>query len=119
MRIVWSDRSGSSAVEFALIMPAFVALLVGGFYLALLGFALSNMHNAAESAARCASVKTTICKNSTTTAAYAASRMRSAGATFTSSNATCGHRVSGTMTYRLSAGITSFNVPLSVSACFP
>ena len=117
----WTDSSGSSAVEFALILPAFLALLVGGFYLALLGFALSNMRFAAEEGARCASVQTTICTNDTTTAALALSRFRGpgTGATFTSSTASCGHLVTATMTYRLNAVVTSIDIPLSARACFP
>jgi len=117
----WTDSSGSSAVEFALILPAFLALLVGGFYMALLGFALSNMRFAAEEGARCASVKTTICTNDTTTAAFALTRFSGpgTGATFVSSTASCGHLVTATMTYRLNAVITSIDIPLSARACFP
>ena len=39
--------------------------------------------------------------------------------TFTASNATCGHNVTGTVTYVLKTTAGSFNVPLSASACFP
>ena len=118
-RSACADSSGNSAVEFALILPAFLALIVGGFYLALLGFAIANMHYAAEAGARCASVKTTVCTNNTTTAAFALSRFHGSGATFTSSTAACGHLVSATMTYHLNAGLTSINIPLSTRACFP
>lgn len=121
-RSFWTDSSGNSIVEFALVLPAFLTLIVGGFYLALLGFTVSNMHYAAEAGARCASVQTSTCTNSTTTAAFALSRFYNAGgsgATFTSSNASCGHLVSGTMTYRLNTGFTSLNIPLSARACFP
>lgn len=118
-RLAWTDSSGNSAVEFALVLPAFLMLLVGGLYLALLGFALTNMRYAAEAGARCASVQTATCTNNTTTAAFALNRFGGSGATFTSSTATCGHLVSGTMTYRLNTGFTSINIPLSVRACFP
>jgi Flp pilus assembly protein TadG len=121
-RLCWSDTSGSSAVEFALVLPAFLMLIVGGFYLALAGFAVSNMRNAAQAAARCASVNTTVCTNSTTTTAYATNQLIGTArtrATFTSTTASCGHQVNGTMSYALNIGITTFTIPLSAQACFP
>jgi Flp pilus assembly protein TadG len=115
-----SNNEGASAVEFALVLPAFLMLVVGGFYLAILGFTMSSMRYATQAAARCASVQTTVCTNNTTTAAYAASKFQGSGsATFTSSTATCGHLVSGTMIYGLATGITTINVPLTARACFP
>lgn len=119
-RLARHDR-GNTAVEFALILPAFLMVLLGGFYLALLAFAASSMQYAVEAGARCASVNTTVCTNSTTTIAYARARFSAGGATpiFTSTTATCGHRVTGSMTYPLRTGLATINVPLSSAACFP
>jgi Flp pilus assembly protein TadG len=121
-RLRWQNEDGNAIVEFALIIPLFVMVVVGGFYTALLMFAASNMQYAVEAGARCASVNSTVCTNSTTTAAYARQRFSaSAGntATFTSSTASCGHLVTGSMTYPVKTGVTTVNVPLAAQACFP
>ena len=119
---VRKGNSGSTVVEFALILPAFILLIVGGFYLALLLFTSSGMQYATEAGARCASINTAVCSSTTATAAYAQSLFRgSAGSTpvFTAGTAACGHVVSATMTYSLNTGLTKFNVPLSSTSCYP
>ena len=116
------DSAGTTAVEFALILPVFLMVVVGGFYVALMTFTASSLRYAVEAGARCASVNTTTCSNSATTIAYARTQFLAAKAssvTFTSSSATCGHLVTGTMSYTLSTGIKTINYPLSAQACFP
>jgi Flp pilus assembly protein TadG len=119
--IKWSDHAGSSAVEFAIVLIPFVMLVVGGFYAAGLAFAASSMQFAAEAAARCAAIQTTVC-TAATTVAYANSHdlASSLGApTFSYSTTGCGHVVSGTLTYVLDLGLSKINVPLTSTACFP
>lgn len=121
-RLSLRDETGNAAVEFALIFPAFLLLLVGGFYVSLMLFAASSMQFAVEAGARCASINSTTCSNSTTTIAYTKTRFTALGGnvpTFTSTSATCGHQVSGSMTYVMRTGFTKINVPLSAKACFP
>ena len=116
------DDKGNTAVEFALVFPMFLAVIVGGFYVAQLAFAASSLHYAVEAGARCAAINSTTCSNNTTTASYARTRFVALGGnapTFTSSNAACGHQVSGTMTFVIRAGVTKINVPLSAQSCFP
>jgi Flp pilus assembly protein TadG len=121
LRAIRADNRGNSLIEFALIMPAFVMLIIGGFNAALAVFAASNMQYAVEAASRCASVKTTVCTNTTTTAAYAKARASGAasGATFVASSAACGHLVNGTLSYKMSLGVTAITIPLTAKACFP
>lgn len=116
------DSAGTTAVEFALILPVFLTVVIGGFYVALATFASSSLRYAVEAGARCASVNTTTCSNSATTIAYARTQFlaaNSSSVTFTSTSATCGHLVTGTMNYTLSTAIKKINVPLSAQACFP
>jgi len=54
-------EEGGSAVEYALILPAFITLLVGGLCLGNVAFAINSLHYAVQDAARCAAVKTTVC----------------------------------------------------------
>jgi Flp pilus assembly protein TadG len=122
LRLLRRDERGNTAVEFAMIAPAFLMIIVGGFYVAHLAFAAGSMQYAVEAGARCASVKTTVCTNSTTTIAYAKKYFKGVGATvptYTSTSATCGHLVSGSMSYSFKTGIKTINVPLSAQACYP
>ena len=122
-RFVRLDERGTSTVEFALVVPAFLALVVGGMHLSMLGFTTSNLHYAAEEAARCGAIQTTRC-TSATLAQNAASavftNLTGATAVFTATpGATCGYQVTGTVTYPLNTGAANINVPLSATACYP
>ena len=69
-----------------------------------LGFALflvGSLHFAVEDGARCASVKTTICKDATSTIPYTQGRYLgpNVSPTFTYASATCGNSVSGSVSY--------------------
>jgi Flp pilus assembly protein TadG len=115
------DRRGASAIEFAILAPAFIALTVGVLNLALMLFTLSSMHYATEAAARCASVQTTLCTGPSAIQTEAANRYYGPqlGQVFTYAAAGCGNRVTGTVTYVLNAGVYQWSVPLSATSCFP
>jgi Flp pilus assembly protein TadG len=114
-------RLGASALEFALVLPAFLLLVVGGINAALMVFTLASMHFAVEAGARCASVQTTVCVDAPSTVAFTQAKDFSPAAqpTFTYSTAGCGHTVTGTATFVFNIGLAQTNVPLSASACFP
>ena len=81
----------------------------------------SSMHFAVQEAARCASVKTTICSDSASTVTYAQARYQGPiiSPVFSYNTSGCGHTVNGTATFTLVAIITSVSVPISVTACYP
>src|ERR1700680_2170719 len=103
MRKPWTDGSGATAVEFALIAPAFVMIIFGVINLSVLMFTQASLHYSVEQGARCASVKTTICKDASTTQAYAQGQYYGASIspTFTFATAACGNSVSASATYVL------------------
>lgn len=116
------DRRGGALIEFALVFPVFIMVAVGGIYVALLSFASANLQKAAKEGARCYSINTATCSSTTTTAAYAKQRFVSVTSdtpTFTASLATCGHLVSGSMSFTFNTGLAKFNIPLSSQACYP
>jgi len=115
-----NDR-GTAAVEFAFVAPVFIVLVVGTLYLCICLFMIGSLHYAVEEGARCASVKTSICPDATTTLSYAQSRYFGPGGTpsFTYAAASCGNAVTASMNYVLSLGLTQFTVPISATACFP
>jgi Flp pilus assembly protein TadG len=122
LRRAWRDRAGAAAVEFAMVASAFIILILGGFYAAIMFFVASSMQFAVEAGARCASVNSTVCSSGASTVSYVQSRYLASAAatpTFASSTAACGHNVTGSVTYVLSTGFGRVSVPLTASACFP
>jgi Flp pilus assembly protein TadG len=111
---------GTTAVEFALVLPALAALVVGGLYTGLLMYSAAGLHNAVEQAARCYSVSQSQCGSASAAQTYAQNSYYGVSTpTFTASTQACGHQVTATLSFVLDAAVTSFNVPLTATACFP
>lgn len=118
---LWRDDGGAAAVEFALVAPAAIMLLVGIVSLSLMLLSVGSMHYAVEAAARCASAMPTVCSSSSATVAYANSRYDGALITpvFTHVAAACGNQVNAVATLTLDVGMFRQSVPLSATSCFP
>ena len=122
-----ADRRGIAAIEFALLAPALLMLLVGTMTMSILFFTATSLHFAAQAAARCASVKSTVCTNTATTTAFAATNYfgSTRAPVFTCTGrlcggtASCGNKVTGTVTVTLDVGIASYSTPLRADACYP
>lgn len=120
LRSLWREQRGAAAVEFVLILAPMVMLTIGAINLSLMLYTVSTLNYAVEDAARCSTVKTTICTNQATTSTYAKTRYKGPVApTFTRSSAACGNRVVGTANYKFTTGFTTTTIPLSASACYP
>jgi Flp pilus assembly protein TadG len=115
------DQQGTTAVEFAIVAPVFIALLLGTLALCVAFFLVGSLHFAVEDAARCASVKTAICSDSATTVAYAKNHYYgpNVSPTFTYAAAACGNSVSASISYTMDVGFRAFTIPISATACFP
>jgi Flp pilus assembly protein TadG len=116
------DQQGTTAVEFAIVAPVFIALLIGTLALCVALFLVGSLHFAVQESARCASVKTTICADSATTIAYAQSHYYgpNVSPTFTyDAAAACGSSVSASISYSMDVGFITFTIPISATACFP
>ena len=115
-RFLVCDR-GVTAVEFAFVMPAFLALVLGGLSACVLLYSTVSLQDAAEQGARYYSIE-----GSTAAAAqtHAQGFYYGVGApTFTASTPACGHQVTATLTLELAAVLANISVPLTASACFP
>jgi TadE-like protein len=113
---------GATAVEFAILAPIFIMLLVGTVSGGLLMSAASSLNYATERAARCFSVSVGQCPDAPTTQTYALglySGPSSPAPTFTASTPACGHQVIGGVSFTLDAGVAQWSIPLSATACFP
>jgi Flp pilus assembly protein TadG len=117
----WGDDRGTTAVEFAIIAPCVVMLLVGTVNLCLMLLSIGSMHFAVEDAARCASARPSVCANSASIVAYAQTRYFGAlvSPVFTYAAAACGNQVTATITYDFNVGMFKQAVPLSATSCFP
>jgi len=115
------DQQGTTAVEFAIVAPVFIALTVGTLALCVALFLIGSLHYAVQESARCASVKTTICSDSATTIAYAQSHYFGPNVlpTFTYAAAACGSSVSASISYSMDVGFRTYTIPFSATACFP
>jgi Flp pilus assembly protein TadG len=109
-----SEERGATAIEFALIAPVFLALILGIFHLSLLGFTIANLNYAVEKGARCDAIAT----NCPDIATYYHAPNPAPVFTF-DTKAACGTSVSGTVTYQLNVLIYQALIPVSASACFP
>ncbi len=119
------DRRGTTAVEFAIVAPVFIGLLIGTVSLSVGLFLIGSLHYAVEEGARCASVKAA-CQvsgspDATATIAYTQSRYfgPNGSPTFTYAAAACGNSVSASINYSLDVGLKTFTIPISAKACFP
>jgi Flp pilus assembly protein TadG len=111
---------GTTAVEFALVLPAVVALMVGGLYTGIAVYSAAGLQNAVEQAARCYSVNVSQCNSQSATQTYAQTQYYGVNSpTFTASIQTCGHQVAASVTIPLIAVVENLSVPLSATACFP
>jgi Flp pilus assembly protein TadG len=127
------DERGSSAAEFALVIPLVVMLVLGLLHLSLATYSAVSLHYAVEETARCLSVSgnnpsgaATACPDATKVQTYGRSRYRglyniSPQFSVVSPAVTCtnGQQVSGTGTYTIALGLLNVSIPMSAYACFP
>lgn len=120
------DQQGTTAVEFGIIAPVLIALLIGTMGLCVALYLIGSLHFAVEDGARCASVKAACQVNGIAdgalTQAYTQSRYFGPGGvspTFTYAAAACGNSVSASITYSVNVLYKTLVIPISATACFP
>jgi len=117
---IWREQRGTTAVEFAIVSPVFIAMILCLLSLCVCLFLVGSLHYSVEEAARCASVRTTVCKDASTTIAYAQSRYYGPSSpTFSYTAAACGNSVTASVNYVAQLGLTQVTVPVTAAACFP
>jgi Flp pilus assembly protein TadG len=119
------SRGATTAVEFALVAPAFFAIIFGIEEIARLCWTRMALQHAVELAARCAVINQTNCGKTSQITAYAASQ--ALGVTVPSADfavptaANCsGKEVQGTYIFTsLVPQLVPVNVTLQVQSCYP
>jgi Flp pilus assembly protein TadG len=123
-------QSGVAAIEFAIILPVFLVLLLGIMDTGRLFWAYTTLKSASEAAARCYAIQAAAC---TTLAAVQNYAVTQAGgltinaSAFTATIQTCGKQVSGTYIFAfvipwLSPGSpfgSSNSITLTAATCYP
>ena len=113
------DSRATSAIEFAIVAPVFLALCIGGMYMCMMMWARGSMQEATQVAARCWAINR--CASASSAQDYATSHYYgpTGAPTFTATSAVCGFSVTGALTYSWNLGLSSLDVPLNATACFP
>lgn len=117
------DTGGTSVIEFALLMPVFVAFLVGIMGSGALMWAQFGLQHGVEMAARCASINTTTCGTTANIKSYAVTQTYGVNpptSAFTVSTPSCGNQVVASYSYQFITA--SFGLPaitLAAKSCFP
>lgn len=120
MRKFASSTEGAAAVEFAFVMPAFFALVIGSISASILLYSNVSLQNAVEEGARCFSVNAVQCGSASAAQTYAQSQYHGISSpTFTASTPACGHQVAASVTLQFAAVLTNISLPLNATACFP
>jgi len=117
-----TDESGTTAIEFAIVSPIFIFLVIGIAFLCMAMAVAGSMHYAVEEGARCASVRKMVCTDEDTTIAYAKAHYFGPGGVPTFAYdpvAACGHSVTASISYVVDMGLKKVSVPITAAACFP
>lgn len=123
LKRICRDKSGTTALEFAMTAPVFFALIAGIVEVGIVLWAQLALQQGAEAAARCASVNQTLCGSTANIQSYAAAQsygLNPPASTFSVSTPACGKQVSASYTYNFVFGYFGVpNVTLSAKSCFP
>ena len=119
---IWRDNRGASAIEFAMTAPLFFLFIFGIIEFGLLFWTQLGLQHGAELAARCASVNSTLCPNSSAVTSYAAQQafgLTLPSQTFTYSTPACGNQVSASYAFQFPEVLNLSPLTLTAQACFP
>ena len=118
----WRDNRGTSSLEFALTAPVFFLFLFGIIEFGLLFWTQIGLQHGTAMAARCATVNSTLCPNSTAVTSYAAQQafgLSLPTQTFTHSKPACGNQVSASYVFHFPEVLNLSPVTLTAQTCFP
>src|SRR5215469_4110163 len=123
LRRLRTDRSGTSALEFGLLLPFFMSIMFGVVQAGQAFWTQNALQHAVDMAARCATINSTTCGTPSLTQTYAATQaygLTFPTGTFVATAAACGNQV--TATYSFSVIVTAWfpaSINLSARSCYP
>jgi hypothetical protein len=118
-----TDDAGTSAIEFALVFPVFILMVLGIFEFSRALWTNSLLNYAVQAAARGDAVDTTNCGSSADIVSYAvqsSSPLAIPSGDFTASTPSCGSQVAVSFPFTfIVPQMFPFNITLSAQACYP
>lgn len=121
-RLVWRDKGGASAIEFAILLPVFLPMIFAIIQFGEAFWTQTALQHAVEMAARCATINTTNCGSASQTQSYAATQaygLTFPTGTFTATIASCGNQVSANYNFPFITGWFPATIGLTASSCYP
>lgn len=123
------DAAGAVAIEYAIILPVLLILLLGVMDLGRLFWSYATVANAAQTAARCFAIKATACQTATATQNYAATQaygIAISASAFTVTTPACGVQVAASYAFNFVVPwfyVIPFGgsntITLSTTTCYP
>ena len=127
--LIIRSRRGNVAIEYALILPAFLLFVLGVGDTGRLFWTYTAMSHAVDAAARCGAIAATGCTDPASTADFAATQaygLMIDGTSFDISTPACGYQVHGTYPFVFVIpwiGESPFGpgngITIDVTACYP
>jgi Flp pilus assembly protein TadG len=115
-----AHRGGSPAVEFALLAPVLLLLILGGMEFGRLMWTQSALHLSVEQAARCGSVGLCTTASAPTFAAAVSPQLGFTSSNFTATNAACGFKVSASYSFAfIATNLFKLSPTLAAVSCVP
>lgn len=121
-RRLHSDRHGSVAAEFALVIPLLLLLSFGIIEFGRTMWVRNSLQSAVEDAARCYALKRPQCTTVADVKSYAASKAMGVpvtGDAFKATVAACGRQVTADYSFVAMVPIIPLDYTISASACRP
>jgi Flp pilus assembly protein TadG len=115
------DRAGATAVEFAILGPLVLVILIGVIEFGRMLWVENALQYAVAQAARCVTIDSSLCGDTRETQAFAAtsSGMSFPSAIFLVGPAACGNKVSASYAFAFVAGLFPYSVTLTAESCYP
>jgi Flp pilus assembly protein TadG len=116
-----ADRSGATAVEFAILAPIMLMAMIGVIEFGRMLWVENALQYAVAQAARCMTIDTSVCGTLRETRDFAAtsSGMKFSSSIFVAGPAVCGNKVSASYTFGFAAGMFPYSITLSAESCYP
>ena len=117
------SSGGAVAIEYAIILPALLVMVLGIIDVGRLLWNQTTLDRAVEAAARCAAINATLCGTAVQIQAYAVDQafgLNVTAATFTVSKPACGQTVEASMPFQLVIPwLASSTLTLTATGCYP
>jgi Flp pilus assembly protein TadG len=123
VRRLGAAERGSSAVEFALVLPILLTMLLGVVEFGRALWIQGLLDYAVEQASRCASVNTTTCNSAGAIQSYAAQQtapLDLPSSVFSATTQACGNKVTASYPFTfIVQGLFPYDITLTSQSCFP